>query len=468
MLPEDFIQQTRALLGDDLYHRFAEGVEAPPPVSIRLNPWKSQGLQPNSALADGKVPWCPDGYYLATRPAFTFDPLLHGGAYYVQDASSMFLDHVLRHLVKSPVTALDLCAAPGGKSTVALAALPAGSLLVANEPIATRANILAENLRKHGHPDTIVTCNYPADYAANAQTFDLIIADVPCSGEGMFRKDEGAVEEWSLQNVENCWRLQREIVDSAWHCLRPGGLLIYSTCTLNAKENEDNVAWAKDALGAEIIGVPTEPSWHITPSLRPTLPDPVYRFIPGVSRGEGLFMAIMRKPEGEDNPVRRKEKKGRKEKAAGHLPEEVLRWLCNAEHFTLRERGEELWAIPRAWEAVYDHLSALRIIHAGAAVALCKGRNVLPHPALALSQAFDRTTMPAVEADTDTALRFLRRDAVVLPPGTPQGFTTITYRHLPLGMVKNIGTRCNNLYPQEWRIRSSHTPENQPSILTTI
>ena len=225
-LPIDFEQYTRQLLGDNLYDRLKTGLDnQAAPTSIRLNPFKAQGKDVANGLNETAVPWCKDtGRYLKTRPNFTFDPLLHAGAYYVQEAGSMFVDHVVRTLIQQPVTMLDLCAAPGGKSTALRAALPEGSLLFSNEPMRTRAQILSENLQKFGHEDVIVTNNYPRDYRKSRLMFDAILADVPCSGEGMFRKDDGAREEWSLQNVDNCWQLQREIVSDVWHCLRPGGL----------------------------------------------------------------------------------------------------------------------------------------------------------------------------------------------------------------------------------------------------
>ena len=207
----------------------------------------------------------------------------------------MFITHVLRQFVKEPVAMLDLCAAPGGKSTAAITVLPEGSTLTSNEPIRSRYQILEENITKWGYNNCSVTNLYPRDFRKKKEKFDVILCDVPCSGEGMFRKDPNAINEWSLQNVEKCWRLQREIVADAWECLNPGGILIYSTCTYNTKENEENVRWIMEEYDAEILSVPTEPSWGITGSLLEGFEAPVYRFIPGFTRGEGLFMAVLRK-----------------------------------------------------------------------------------------------------------------------------------------------------------------------------
>ena len=256
-LPEEFIQETRQVMGEARFNRYMEAFNEEAPTSIRLNPRYHTGTRLQHA-----VPWCEEGFYLEGRPSFTFDPLFHAGCYYVQEAASMFVCHVLRQFVQEPVAMLDLCAAPGGKSTAARSVLPEGSLLVSNEPIASRAQILLENITKWGWSDCIVTNNYPRDYRKAKMLFDVILCDVPCSGEGMFRKDPATISEWSPQNVEKCWRLQREIVADAWECLKPGGLLIYSTCTFNTKENEENVRWIMDTYEAEVLEIPTQPEWR--------------------------------------------------------------------------------------------------------------------------------------------------------------------------------------------------------------
>ena len=218
-LPLIFTEQTRKLMGDERFERYLRAFEEEPPVSIRLNPKKAEGL----SVADGEqVPWCRGGYYLPQRPNFTMDPLLHAGCYYVQEAASMFLDEVLHQMHNAyvnhqpsairPQTALDLCAAPGGKSTLLRSALPGDCVLYSNEPIRNRASILLENVTKWGYENHHVTNCYPRDYRRAKQPFDLILCDVPCSGEGMFRKDPATIREWSPQNVEKCWQLQREIV----------------------------------------------------------------------------------------------------------------------------------------------------------------------------------------------------------------------------------------------------------------
>ena len=334
----------------------------------------------------------------------------------------MFIDFVLRQLVKRPVCMLDLCAAPGGKSTAARSALPAGSLLVSNEPISTRAQILAENIVKWGHADCIVTSNYPEDYGRSGEMFDVVLCDVPCSGEGMFRKDPQAIDEWSLQNVEKCWRLQRDIVSEAWNSLLPGGLLVYSTCTFNTKENEENIRFFMETLGAQPVSVETEAAWNITGSLLQGFDAPVYRFLPGFTRGEGLFMCVLRKGgdemQGDKQTVR---------KAVG---------------------------------------KKLRTLYTGDMEPTAKGKNLIPVHAEALFARRDPAKYPMAELSYEQAISYLRREAIVLPEGTPRGIVVVCFRGYPLGFAKNVGNRANNLYPQNWKIKSSHTPSEYETILS--
>ena len=441
-LPEDFIRETRLLMGEDRFNRFLGAFDEEAPVSIRINPrysrseecgvWSEKcseaesapesNLTPHSSLLTPqiKVPWCPEGFYLSGRPQFTFDPLFHAGCYYVQEAASMFVTHILRAVANSCVPSvasgiaesslftlhsslnvLDLCAAPGGKSTAMRTVLPEGSILVSNEPNPTRAQILLENITKWGWPDCIVTNNYPRDFRKAKAKFDLILCDVPCSGEGMFRKDPQAISEWSLQSVEKCWRLQREIVADAWECLNPGGLLIYSTCTFNIKEDEENVRWIIDNYDAEPLTIPTLPEWNITGSLLPGFDAPVYRFIPGITRSEGLFVCVLHKFGGTE--------------------------------------------VRRYGGARYDYRQM-------------KGLSILVPP------LHHTPVPPTIDLPYSDALKYLRGEALVLPPDTPQGIVTVTYKGVPLGPVKNIGSRPNNLYPKPWRIKTTHLP-TEPVVI---
>lgn len=453
-------------MGQVRYDRFLHALGEPPTVAIRLNRAKLPAGEAKVEDSEGRVPWCEDAWYLGSRPDFTFDPMLHAGVYYVQEASSMFLHRVLRQYVSRPVVALDLCAAPGGKSTVARSALPQGSLLFCNEPMRDRSRILAENMMKWGHPDVVVTNDFPKAYRESGLTFDVIVADVPCSGEGMFRKDPDSIAEWSRQHVFDCAKLQREIVSDAWRCLRPGGLLVYSTCTFNAQEDEENVGWMIDELGAEPLAVDVEADWNVTGSLAGDFP--VYRFIPGYTRGEGLFMAALRKPGegGGEEKLPRKARNSRREKPEKPFPVPA-NWLRADEEMAFSLEGDTLRAIPQRWQSHYRQARGrLRVLHAGITMGTLKGRDVLPHQSLALSTLLNREAFPAVDLTWQQAVAYLRKEAFPLPDGTPRGVTLLTYGRQPLGFAKNIGPRANNLYPQEWRVKSTHLPPTAPQVVT--
>ena len=386
-LPEDFVrmmhEQYDADTADSLCHALCD---TEPEVSIRLNPRKGKTLSIENLDVEA-CPWCPDAYYLHERPAFTFDPLLHAGAYYVQEASSMYVSQLLRHHfpVSGPSAALDLCAAPGGKSTLLASLLPQGSLLVSNEPMPKRAQVLAENMQKWTRTAegeypvrSVVTQNYPTDFVEFTDSFDLLLTDVPCSGEGMFRKDEVAVQDWSLQNVDLCWRRQREILQDIWHVLKPGGLLIYSTCTFNHFEDEDNVRWICENLGGMLLEE--------------------RHFLPGRDRGEGFYCAAIQ---------------------------------------SVPRDEEQFPSLGISADDIKSLEAKLRTLH------------VLP-------QAFSvEPDMPRVELTYSQALSYLRREAVRVP--APRGMVLLCYKGYVLGPGKCVGNRINNLYPEQWRIRTTYT-----------
>ena len=395
-LPEEFTAVARRTMGEERFAQYLQAFDTEPPVSIRLNPKKAEGL----TAAGECVQWCRHAWYLPQRPNFTYDPLLHAGCYYVQEAASMFLDTVLQQwLPDAPVVAVDCCAAPGGKSLLMRTALAEGSVLLSNEPLRNRANILAENVAKWGYADHIVTNNYPRDYRRAKVTADVVLCDVPCSGEGMFRKDEATIREWSVSHVEQCARLQREIVTDAWACLADGGLFVYSTCTFNTRENEENIRWMMDELGAAVLPVDIAADWHITGSLLEGFTQPVCRFIPGISRGEGLFLCVLRK--------------------GGQ-------WQQGVSEKSLRKAMQ--------------------------------GLNVLARPVVEQAVAM-------VEVDYRQAMAYLRREALVLGSDVPRGVVGICFDGHLLGMAKNIGNRANNLYPKEWKIRTTYIPDEYETIL---
>ena len=419
-------------------------------VSVRINRAKSpEGLPKGCEEGAKAVPWCKDAYYLPTRPSFTFDPALHGGAYYVQEASSMFLAQAIgQHVPDKPLVALDLCAAPGGKSTLLRALLHPESLLVSNEPMRQRAQVLAENMTKWGDARCVVTQNYPADFSHLQHTFDLVVADVPCSGEGMFRKDDEAIRDWSLQNVDTCWRRQRSIIQDIWPALKPGGLLVYSTCTFNRLEDEDNVDWICHTLGAERLSIAHDTAWGIHGE---------YHFFPGRTEGEGFFLALLRKSEDEElSPLSLHEGKAGKQKrqkpAKDEGPAEAKGWIKDAERFSFLQAEDNYLAIPADYQSLIARLRQdLHVLLSGITLAERKGRDWVPCHALAMSTSLQSSVFPRVELTYEQAIAYLRREAIFVE--APKGFVIVCYEGLPLGFVKNLGTRANNLYPAEWRIR---------------
>lgn len=467
-LPNDFILQMKDIIGDENSRRLCDALAEKATVSIRLNRAKTSDIPFDTDTVGKPVAWCNDGFYLKERPLFTLDPLLHAGAYYVQEASSMFLSHVVGTLLGkrtadddiektdlAPLAILDMCAAPGGKSTILRTMMPQDSLLIANEPIGRRANILSENIQKQGFPNTIVTNNYPKDFSRSGIMFDFILCDVPCSGEGMFRKDRQAIEEWSPQSVAKCQALQREIVSEAWKCLRDGGTMIYSTCTFNTRENEENIRWIADELGGEVIDIPTEPSWNISGSLLKDFNMPVYRFIPGKTEGEGLFMAVIRKKD--DTTVYSKANrniKGKNRNNGKNGTGDLSKYIRRADDFTTIETDGDIVAFPKMWEQIYKTARKnLRIVHAGITIGQTKGRDFIPHQALALSTILKKDAFPCVDLEYEDAIKYLRKESIELHGDVPRGYVVVCYKGLPLGFVKNIGNRSNNLYPNEWRVR---------------
>ena len=424
-----------------------------PSVAVRVNDARG-AIVPTGTR---QVPWCDQGFYLNDRPAFTFDPDWHAGQYYVQDASSMFISHVIKHFIHEPVRYLDLCAAPGGKTTAALQALPAGSLVFANEIVPPRARVLADNIIRWGNPHCVVTSNAPAHFGNLTHFFDVIATDVPCSGEGMMRKDDEAVAQWSPQLVDQCVERQRGILSDAWNALRPGGLLIYSTCTYNHQENEEIADFIVNKLGATSLEVPVEPSWNIHPAIGSDCH--CYRFMPHRVDGEGLFMAAFRK---DGNAPRQDIRiKGKNTKKCDEIGKN---WLANPDDFAIEQQGDLYVATPVEWRNEISALRAsLNVLHAGLELATVMGRKTMPHHALAMSSARTDETFPVCEVDYPTALRYLRGESIAVDG--PRGYVLIAHEGAVLGFANNLGNRANNLYPKPQRILSTHLPDSKPRVL---
>ncbi len=474
--------------------RLCLGLEGEAQVSLRIN---SRRFAP-ATLPEGccgRVPWCPDGYCLSLRPTFTADPLLHAGAYYVQEASSQFVHHVAAWLMATgtvqPRLALDLCAAPGGKSTLLRALLPDECLLLCNEPLRPRAQVLAENMAKWGHQGVVVTCAY-ADAIATVMRqarrgdalFDLIMADVPCSGEGMFRKEADAVAGWSAAAVAECAARQRAIVADIWPTLRPGGVLLYSTCTFNPEEDEDNVEWICRHLGAKVMPIPVADAWHIDGDLRApscegvstlmqhtlhpltatpctltagTLhPDgqhpaptflPVCHLLPGTVQGEGFFIAALVKDADSEAIAQPAARPSRRSKEQAAMP--LACYLAQALP-SLPTDMLDVPPVPAAKAHTTHHAASAPRAHGKGHVGTQPEKN---------SPTTD--TLPVVELTLADAFAYLQHQAIQLPAGTPRGVVQVAFHGMRLGLCNNLGPRANNMYPQAWRIRSSHiTPHS--------
>jgi 16S rRNA C967 or C1407 C5-methylase (RsmB/RsmF family)/NOL1/NOP2/fmu family ribosome biogenesis protein len=438
-LPEAFIKRTESILGDD-YLAFVKSLEEVPPTSVRIN--NKVDYQPS----DQKVEWCEHGFYLAERPLFTADPFIHSGAYYVQEASSMFLYQAVKQHFPMARTVLDLCAAPGGKSTLLTQALPESSLLVSNEIIRSRAYILAENLIKWGNANVVVTNNEPKDFENMPDFFDAVVVDAPCSGEGMFRKDAGAIKEWSEYNVTLCAQRQREIITSVWDSLKTDGILVYSTCTFNREENEDNVRWMCEELGADLLTINLNGNKDITSS------DYGYRFYPHKTRGEGFFLSVIKKTAPTPRAKKQKDENKKPPKSLNKNSNLTLS-LKNPEKWAIVENGNLTNAYDK--ERLSDFLfinKQLKCMHSGILLGETKGSDFIPSACVALSKNLNKESVKSVEVDYKTAISFLRKEVIQLPE-TSRGYILICYKEQALGWVKNVGNRCNNMYPTEWRIR---------------
>ena len=451
-LPESFVRMLGELGLEDAAEAIA-GTE--PSVSLRLNPRKPP-VEFEDATPVGW--WAERGLTLKRRPSFTLDPALHQGRYYVQEAASMYHARVVSALIEAyggrPLRVLDACAAPGGKTTAAIDALPDGSIVVANEIVPSRAAVLRENIIKWGFPSVIVTRGDTEALRGLHGDFDIIVADVPCSGEGMMRKDADAVAQWSPKLVAECASLQREIIENLWQTLRPGGYMVYSTCTFNRCENEQQILDFMEKTGAEPVNLPKDPSWGIIGAIGTELLDAA-RFVPGRTPTEGLFVTVLRKPGGSVSNEKVRKKPERKTQKRSAEIDEAARWIKETEGWTIVRSDDRITAVPAEAIGLICRLAKKTdIISEGVTIATVKGRDLIPTQALAMSTLLRRGAFPEAEFNREEALDYLRGNQPPLPEGLPKGYVLITYEGVPLGWVKNLGNRYNNLYPHPWRIKT--------------
>lgn len=471
-IPKDFLETSVSIFGRES-EEFLASLDSEPSLGIHINAEKMQKtgvVIPDNAE---RVEWTSNGFYLKSRPRFTFDPFLHAGAYYVEEPSSMFVEKALNYIQKDIRIdrALDLCAAPGGKSIMIRNSMK-GGLLVSNEPLSKRAAVLTENLAKWGNPDIIVTSDFPEAFDGLTGFFDLIATDVPCSGEGMFRKDETARSEWSKANVENCVQRQRDILRTIWPTLRKGGYIIYSTCTFNRREDEENVLFIANELGAEIINLETDADWHICgDTTGRNLP--VYHFFPHKTRGEGFFLTLLKKTSDTPPAENRKSKKKKPETVSA---DGFAKWINCKENFDFHKSKDGITALRKAFADDYAAISEkLNVICAGVRVCTEKPAKFsnsarkpkpqfVPAPGLALSSCLNRKAFPDISLNYSDAIKFLRGESIPPTVYAPRGWVTVSYRNLPLGFANNVGSRLNNSYPPAWRIRSTYVPDSAPQL----
>ena len=440
-LPLDFIQGLSTQYGGTESALIVKALNSSPSVSIRFNRRKTDADFIKAHFKDYNpvpVEWCRSGFHLAARPDFIHDPLLHAGIYYVQEAASMIYEEIMAGLVASIGTGsgnslriLDMCASPGGKTTAILNAVRDKYVVVANEYDRKRSKILKENLDKWGDPNVIVTNSPSARFKELSDYFDIVAVDAPCSGEGMMRREPIARSQWSPDLVKQCGSLQREILGDAVSALRPGGFLIYSTCTFNTIENESNVDWLLKTYGLEM---------HLPPR----------RFMPHQHCCEGLFAAVLKKPEGNAGVLLRSEKTTKNKRI---VKDDII---YISDNDILEERiGDRIFAIPTEVNYIYQILNKrnFNILSAGVEIAKMKNNSVIPSSRQVVSINFKPDLLPVVDLDYDQSLLFLKGNPVILQANISPGYVAVSYLGHPVGLMKNIGPRANNLYPPEWKIK---------------
>lgn len=464
-LPPEFVC-TLAALGADAVGLAEALEEGSPAVALRIN--RAKGATTPGGLRN--VGWCADGFYLEQRPLFAADPAWHQGLYYVQEPSSMAASAAMAQLVQmahnekeGPLRVLDACAAPGGKTIGIVDCLADDDLVVANESDARRCAILLENIAKRGAPNVVVSQGDARLFGTMREAFDIIAADVPCSGEGMMRKEEVARSQWSPALVASCAALQQSILTALWSALRPGGYLLYSTCTFNSAENEDNIAYLVKNLGAESIALELEAVPGVAPSIAPGIHG--CRFYPGRIEGEGQFVAALRKP-GLPAPGSTAPRKPRGQKKEAAMAVSSLRNMIIEPEKYIFTGGEAIEAIPAAHAGfVKDLAAATRLMRGGLPVATLRGRDFAPSYELTASVALRGDALPRVELDAGAALDYLRGQALTdLPAAIRSGYLVACHSGIVLGPAKCAGRRANNLFPARMRLRIEAEPCN---ILST-
>lgn len=446
LLPPQLLQSLTNIAGFDRkafeeLHLTGEQV-----TSVRFNPFK---LSDHSNWTMSSVPWCTHGRYLSERPSFTLDPSFHAGAYYVQEASSMFLWHALTDCIGTDTRkkVLDLCAAPGGKSTLLTSYFRDG-LVVANEVIKSRAAILVENITKWGSDQVVVTNNDPSHFQSLPGYFDLMVIDAPCSGSGLFRKDPDAIHEWSMDTVQHCSQRQQRILADVLPALKENGILIYSTCSYSVEEDETIADWLVKEMGMQSRQLSIHPEWGIVETRSPLQQAYGYRFYPNRLKGEGFFMAVFQK-------LSATEEYRFKEQSLPKITKEensrIQSFMPISESHSLFKQADSIRAFPIGWlNDLQMMANCLYIKKAGIELGTIKGKDVIPGHELALS-LLPKEWFQSIPLSKEQALLYLRRKDIEVGDAS-RGWNLVNYRGLPLGWVKVLPNRVNNYYPAGWRI----------------
>lgn len=443
-LPEALLSSLEGIKGFD--REAFEGVHTSDEqvTSIRLNPRKIFNNQHSIFNVQGNVPWSGFGYYLKQRPSFTFDPLFHAGCYYVQEASSMFLEQVLKQTVdlSKPLKILDLCAAPGGKSTHIQSLISKDSLLVSNDVIRSRANILKDNIIKWGCENVIVTNNDPKDFGKLENYFDVIVVDAPCSGSGLFRRDVAAINEWSENNVQLCSQRQQRILADVWPALKKDGIFVYATCSYSKEEDEEMVEWIMDEFSADHCQLSIENDWGIIET------DGSYRFWPDKVKGEGFFMSCFSKKEGEGNvQFKIKNKKDVVDKKEMGV---IEKWVTKGD-LKFIKHDNTVFAWPNNLADDFDFLlNKLHLIYSGTIIGELMRDKLVPDHALAMSNLV-ADAIKRTELDHKQSIQYLQRKDINIATGK-KGWQLVIYEGHSLGWINVLPNRINNYYPKELRI----------------
>jgi 16S rRNA C967 or C1407 C5-methylase (RsmB/RsmF family)/NOL1/NOP2/fmu family ribosome biogenesis protein len=442
MLPKPFVKRIQAQFPDA--DKLLNAFDIPSTTSIRKHPVKGHYA---SLQVGDRVLWCPDAYYLKDRPKFTLDPVFHAGAYYVQESSSMFLWEVLEQLfLDKNIRVLDLCAAPGGKSTLVSSWLNGEGLLLSNEVIKSRAQILLENITKWGYANNWVSSTDAYVLGGLDEFFDCIVLDAPCSGEGLFRKDKSAIDEWSEANCDLCAGRQRKIIAEILPALNEGGYLIYSTCTFNQVENDENVNWMLKEFPLELVSIDINNFSEIS-----TTQAGGYAFYPHLTKGEGFYCCVLKKTGsvGSAEKIRRQKIKFEKLDTKSI---DLTNYILNNERFYFSTIQQNIVGIPSLLLKSFEEISSITKILGGyLPIGEIKGKDLIPAHGLAMSIYLNKP-FPTIELDHQNALYYLARKDFKLE-NEAQGWSILTHQKLPLGFAKVLSNRFNNYYPTEWRIR---------------